>query len=222
MIRVFIFLLFVQLSLAARENPFFPVDSAQTIPMTSNQVKYAPMLKRATIALPSTARSIESVTIAYKNLDGSLAKKSIELENSVDWHLPIFISQNYDNTPQVTKQPPVKKIYKKINKKLKKAKYKKIAGLAFIHFYAEGKKLKVITKDSMIRNFFLVKPHRIVCDFRRQTDMKSYVKKMPKKNIFKSIKVGTHKGYYRVVIELDGYYEYKLKNIKEGFIFTLL
>ena len=73
----------------------------------------------------------------------------------------------------------------------------------------------------MIRNFILVKPHRIVCDFKRQTDMRSYVKKMPKKNIFKSIKMGTHKGYYRVVIELDGYYQYKLKTIKEGFIFTL-
>lgn len=217
MIRVYIFLLFVQLSLAARENPFFPVDSAQTIPMTSNQVKYAPMLQRATIALPSTARTIESVTIAYKNLDGSIAKTSIELENSVDWHLPIFISQNYDNTPQVTKQAPAKKTYKKIQK----ATYKKIAGLAFIHFYVEDKKLKIITKDTMIRNFILVKPHRIVCDFKRQTDMRSYVKKMPKKNIFKSIKMGTHKGYYRVVIELDGYYQYKLKTIKEGFIFTL-
>ena len=213
MIRVYIFLLFVQLSLTARENPFFSVDSAQTIPMTSNHVEYAPMLKRATISLPSTARTIKSVTIRYKNLDGSIAKTSIELENSVDWHLPIFVSQNYDNTPQATKQPPAKKTYKKIQKAI----YKKIAGLAFIHFYAEDKKLKVITKDNMIRNFFLVKPHRIVCDFKRQTDMRSYVKKMPKKYIFKSIKLGTHKGYYRVVIELDGYYEYKLKNIKEGF-----
>jgi len=207
----------VQLSLVARENPFFPVDSAQTIPMTSNQVKYAPLLKRATIALPSTARTIERVTVEYKNLDGSLAKRSIKLENSIDWHLPVFISQNYGNNSQITKQDPTKKI----NKKLKKAKYKKIAGVAFIQFYAEDKKLKVITKDTMIRNFILVKPHRIVCDFKRQTDIRSYAEKMPIR-YFKNIKVGTHKGYYRVVIALDGSYEYRLEKIKNGFVFTLL
>ena len=63
--------------------------------ITSNFTTTLDPLKRATLTLPSTARTIESVTIKYKNLDGSISEVSEELGNSVDWHLPIFISQNY-------------------------------------------------------------------------------------------------------------------------------
>jgi len=97
-----------------------------------------------------------------------------------------------------------------------------MASLPFISFYAEAKKLKVVTKDKLLRDFLLVKPHRIVCDFSRQIDIRSYVKSIKKPFLFKKIRVGTHKGYYRVVIELDGYYQYKVKKTSSGYIFTLL
>lgn len=208
MMRLFLLLLFIPLTLLSRENPFFPVDSAQEIPLTSNQIKKAPPLKRASMTLPSTARTIERVTVEYKNLDGSIATKKIELHNAVDWHLPLFISQNYGASPE----KPLRN----------RTSYKKIASLPFIAFYASDEKLKVVSKDKMIRNFLLVKPHRIVCDFRRATDIRSYVKKFKKPSLFKKIRVGTHKGYYRVVIDLDGYYQYKVKKVKEGYLFTLL
>jgi hypothetical protein len=201
-------------SLFGRENPFFPVDSTEAMPLTSNQVKRAPELKRATISLPSTARTLESVTVEFTNLDGSVGTKKIQLHNSIDWHLPLFISQNYNLSPE---KPKVKKLHT-----VKKELFKKIAGLPFIQFYADGKKLKIVTKDTMLRNFLLVKPHRIVCDFKRQTDFGSYVKKGAKGSIFKEVRVGTHNGYYRVVIELDGYYQYELTRAKSAYIFTLL
>jgi hypothetical protein len=178
--------------------------------MTSNQTQQIPPLKRATMTLPSTARTIESVTVAYKNLDGSIATKKIELHNSIDWHLPLFISQNYGSSPEIPKKSAAKE------------KYTKIASLAFIQFYADAKKLKIITKDKMLRSFLLVKPHRIVCDFKRETDMRSYVKNIKKPSLFKKIRVGAHKGYYRVVIELDGYYQYEAEQIKKGYLFMLL
>ena len=212
MIRLFFLLLFIPLALFSRENPFFPVSTTQDIPFTSNQIETAPPLKRATMKLPSTARTIESVTVEYKNLDGSIATKKIELRNSIDWHLPLFISQNYGAAPEI--QQVVKKVQKQ-------AAYKKIASLPFISFYAADKKLKVITKDKLLRNFLLVKPHRIVCDFKRETDMRSYVKDVNKPFLFKKIRVGTHKGYYRVVIELDGYYQYSVHALKNGYLFTL-
>ncbi len=194
--------------LQARENPFFPINSGQDIPLTSNQVKSLPRLKRATMTLPSTARAIESVTVAYKNIDGSITHKKVVIQNAIDWHLPIFISQSYnESNKQIT---------------AKKSHYKKIISLKFISFYAEKNRLKINTKDKLLRNFLLVKPHRIVCDFKRDTDIGSYAKNAYKNALFTKIRIGTHKGYYRVVIKLDGYYTYKLNQIQNGYLITLL
>ena len=208
MIRVFLSLLLMLVSLNARENPFFPSSGEADITYTSNQEIKTEPLKRAAITLPSSARIIESVTIKYKNLDGSLEKKSVVLGNSVDWHLPLFISQNYGGT---NSEP----------KKLKKVKYKKIAGVKFISLYESKNRLKIVTKDRMIRNFLLTKPHRIVCDFKRDINIRSYEKSI-KNSIVTRVKLGNHKGYYRVVIELDGYYRYKVKENAKGYLFNFL
>lgn len=208
MIKIFTALLFIIISLDARENPFFPSNGEADITYTSNEDTKVALLKRATITLPSSARIIESVTIKYKDLDGSIHEKSIELGNAVDWHLPIFISQNYGGT---ISEP----------KKIKKETYTKIASLKFISLYESKKRLKVITKDKMIRNFLLTKPHRIVCDFKRDIDIRSYEKYI-KNSIVKRVRLGNHKGYYRVVIELDGYYRYKVKESKKGYLFNFI
>jgi hypothetical protein len=174
------------------------------------------MLKRATLTLPSTARTIQSVTVAYKNLDGSIVQKKVMIKNRVDWHLPIFISQNY-NIANVGMNSDAQK-----SKTRRKIGYKKIASLDFITFFGDKKRVKILTKDKLLRNFLLVKPQRIVCDFKRDTDIGSFIKKAYKGSLFTKIKVGTHKGYYRVVIELDGYYAYKLSHIPGGYMITLL
>ena len=204
------FLLFISVFIAlleARENPFFPSDGEKDMIYTSNKGVALPTLKRATIELPSYARVLKKVTIEYKNLDGSIEKKSIELDSAVDWHLPIFISQSYT-------------AYSNKNRTTKKLKYKKVATIKYASFYISGKSLKVITKDKAIRNFLLVEPHRIVVDFKRDASLKSLVKNI-KNSVFTKIRVGNHDGYYRAVIELDGYYRYKMKKINNGYIFTL-
>ncbi len=218
MIKAIIITLFLLTSLTARENPFFPSNEEKDIPFASNIDRELPPLKRATITLPSTARVIESVTVSYKSLDGSIHSKMIELDNSIDWHLPIFVSQSYINEEKKLTKPK-KKTGKKTKKK--KSAYKKIAGMKLVSFYSQDKKLKVITKDKIIRNFLLVKPHRIVCDFKRDTNIKSYMKDISENSLFTKIRVGNHSGYYRVVIELDGHYRYKTKEIKDGYIFEL-
>lgn len=45
--------------------------------------------------VPLNARLIKKVTIEFENLDASLESKSIELNNAIDWHLPVFVSQSY-------------------------------------------------------------------------------------------------------------------------------
>ncbi|WP_428738544.1 AMIN domain-containing protein [Sulfurimonas sp.] len=210
MVKHFSFLILCFSFLIARENPFFPIE-AEDIPLTSNQFEKEIPLKRASIQLPSTARTVESVTVNYKNLDGSIQHKTIELQNSIDWHLPIFITQNYQ-TEQEKKTTKTKIIEKETL-------FKQIAKLPFITFKIHKNEIYLETKDKIIRSFLLVNPHRIVCDFQRETDIGSYTKKIKGEDVTQ-IKVGTHKGYYRVVIELDGSYKYK-KVSKDGYIFTL-
>jgi len=214
LIRFFLLIFSLFLLLEARENPFFPTVGEQDIPITSNEDRTLPSLKRATLTFPPEARTIQKVTVEYKNLDGSISKKSIVLQNSIDWHLPLFISQNY------TLQNNSKKIKNYTNSKKKSRVFKKIAGNREVKFSILSKSLKVLTKDKMIRNFLLVNPHRIVMDFKKDISTKSYIKKFPK-SIFKKIRIGNHSGYYRVVVELDGYYRYKLKKEKSAYIFTL-
>ena len=203
---LFIFIILI-LSLNARENPFFASVGEKDINFSSNENRAKEPLKRATITLPAQARILQKVTIEYKNLDGSIEKKSIELDNAVDWHLPVFISQNYSTAEKTTV------------KKVKKSNYKKIAFIKYAKFYKSNKILKIVTKDKMLRNFLLTKPHRIVFDFKRESKMKSYEKTL--KGIFCKIRVGNHDGYYRAVVELDGLYRYKMTKVSDGYLFKL-
>jgi hypothetical protein len=208
----YIFLFFsLTLVLEARENPFFPANDASDIPLTTNQVERILPLKRASVTLPSTARNIESITITYKNLDGSLSKKKLVLHNSIDWHIPIFISQSYT--------PLEEKTYKKQHQI---STMKRFIKLPFITFYQNKKHLKIVTRDKLLRSFLLVKPQRIVCDFKKNRNIRSYKKTAPQGSLFRKIRIGSHKGYYRVVIELDGYYRYKVKKLNNAYLFNLL
>ena len=211
MIKVILMLLLLISTMNARENPFFPSKGEKDLAITSNQDRSLPPLKRATISFPDQARVLQKVTIEFKSLDGSVQSKSIELQNSIDWHLPLFISQSYTQTSNIQDEK---------KETLQEKKFIKLASIKYADFYSLGKKLKIITKDKIIRNFLLVKPHRIVIDFKRDVSLESYIKKNSN-NIFKKIRIGNHAGYYRAVVELDGLYEYSMKKISDGYLFIL-
>lgn len=211
MIKIFFISLFLLSTLNARENPFFPSQGEKDIPITSANSTNLPPLKRATISLPPQARVLQKVTLEFKNLDGSIESKSIELENAIDWHLPVFVSQSFG---EISGE-------KKASKKQELKEFKKIASMKHATFFSLDKTLKIVTSDKNIRNFLLVEPHRIVMDFKKDTTFKSYTKVM-KKNIFSAIRVGNHSGYYRIVIELDGLYRYKLEKISDGYMIHLI
>lgn len=213
MFRYLLVFIFLLSGLDARENPFFPIE-ADDIPLTTNQIEEDSPLKRASIKLPSTARTIESVTISYKNIDGSIAEEKIDLQNSIDWHLPIFITQTYQEISQETSKAKMQKPQAEVEQ------FKVVASLDFIVFKVVKNKIFLETKDKLLRSFLLVNPHRIVVDFERETDMRSFTKNIKNEDVTQ-IKVGTHKGYYRVVIELDGSYRYNEEKTANGYIFTL-
>ena len=213
--RVFLVTVLLIMSIQARENPFFPSQGEEDLPYTSNEQEALKSLDRASITLPSTARIIKKVTIEYENLDAST--KSIDLDNTVDWHLPVFISQSYANE-KIEKEPSNNKLEKKSLKK--KETFKSVAKMKYAEFLTSKNSLKILTKDKLIRNFLLAQPHRIVMDFEKDASLNSYIKKIPK-STFTRIRVGNHKGYYRIVIELDGYYRYKLEKQSNGCLITL-
>lgn len=208
MLRFLLLSLFV-CSLQARDNPFFPSVGELDLPYTTNEPQDIEPLKRATISLPPQARVLQEVTVAYKNLDGSIERKTITLNASVDWHLPIFISQSYVDAVSVT------------TKIEKNDTFKQIGNITYAKFYAKDKTFKIETIDKVIRNFLLAEPHRIVLDFQKDAVVKPFIKNNPN-SIFKKVRVGNHKGYYRVVIELDGAYKYKMNTLSNGVLLELI
>ncbi len=206
------------LTLHARENPFFPPEGEKDIFITTNKDNSKIPLKQAAITLPSQARVLQKVTIELKNLDGSIETKSIELDNSIDWHLPIFISQGYRETAVPT--PKEKELSKTTTTTPTPTKKNDIQNGIGPKLSVEGKSLKVTTKNEAIRNFLIANPHRIVIDFKSNTEVASFVKKDFDK-VFQEVRVGNHKDYYRVVVELDGFYKYEFKKVADGYIVEL-
>ena len=196
MVRIFFISALLLLTLDARENPFRPVVDQSTLPISSNVPKIYTPLEYETFTLPNSARSVQRVIIEYQNLDGSIATIEKHLDKSIDWHIPITL---------------------KHHKKAKvKSAYVKKASMGFISFYTRGKEMKVKTKNKIIRQFMLSRPHRIVIDFARSSHFLS--KKFTNfSNPYALVRVGNHKDYYRIVIELDGQYEYQLKEEKDGY-----
>jgi len=190
LIKIIVLLSIFISSILARENPFFSMGD-EAMPITSNASTKLEPLQRATITLPSTARAIERVTIQYKNLDGSQESKSINLDNSVDWHLPIFISQSYAKVTPRKNPSTSSKTLKRSNS------YKKILALKSISFYENKRALKIFTHDELIRNFMLVNPHRIVMDFTSNDTIETLTKK------------------------IKNPYTYKINPIKNGYIIKL-
>lgn len=198
--------------LDARDNPFFPAEGMKDLPVTSGSTQNFVPLQRAAITLPDSARILKEVTVTYQNLDGSLDTRTITLENSVDWHLPLFVSQSYSATKPEEAIPPA------AQPKAAPPSFRKLVDFGEATFFQSGDTLKIVTGDALLRNFMLVDPHRIVLDFKRDADFRSKLHTIKDGKPFKSIRLGNHKGYYRAVIELDGQYRHDIDR-RNGAIF---
>jgi len=208
--KLLLFCLVITSVALARENPFFPSEGVKDLPISSNSDRRRPQLTRSAITLPDSARILKKVTIKYQNMDGSLQSKSITLDHNVDWHIPIFISQSYNNSGSS------KKVVKK-----KKHSYQSANSINdFLTYSIDGNHLELHTKDKLLRHFMMINPHRVVMDFKRETDVKS--KNVPlHTKPFTMIKYGNHSNYYRIVAVLDGKYRYTLKRDNDKLVITL-
>lgn len=204
------------MSLEARENPFFPPEGERDIPFTTNKENGKSPLKQVPISLPPQARILQKVTVEFKNLDGSIETKSIELDNSIDWHHPLLVSQKHTEPSSVQEQ----KKSEQTETKKKNIESKALVSNSILKFIVSGKSLKIETKNEELRNFLLASPHRIVIDFKSDTEVADFTKK-EFDTIFKEVRIGNHKGYYRVVFVIDGLYKYSFKRVADGYLVEL-
>ena len=179
--------LFILTFLYARINPFEPVIKPQ------NTIVINPTyFKETEVNLPSDARILKEVIFVYQSVSGDIKEKKVEINKHIDFHKPIFISHTPKNFP-----------------------LKELNFLDLFKMYIKNKKILINTKDKLIRHFFLVKPFRIVLDFKKDADFLT-IKKNLKNSIVKKVVVGNHEGYYRVVIYFDAKYMYKITKTDEG------
>ena len=196
-----ILIILLSISIAyTRDNPFDKTLSIKNLLISNNKPKIKEYLYQKEMKLPSKARVLKSVILNYQNLDGSIESININIDKAIVWGLPIIIKQN-----------------KTKSKKELSEKFIKVAEFKFLKFQANYKAMKIIVKDQKIRDFLLTNPHRIVIDFKK--DLSFYSKKIKLKTFpFKSILIGNHDKFYRIVIQLDGIYSYTIKEIKKGYI----
>jgi len=190
--RILLFL-FLALTLFGRDNPFFPSEPEKERVQTSNKVEVTAPFTTKEILLPNSARVLKTVTLTYQNLDGSIENEEVVVNAKIDWHEPFVLT------------------HKMLNKKQSKQAAKSTTvKTKFINFKMSKKSMHITTKDTLLHNFLLTNPHRIVMDFKRNTSFKPKLFTLNRAP-FAKIRMGNHDGYYRVVIELDGQYRYKLE-----------
>jgi len=205
-------ILLLSLSCFSRDNPFVPVED---ISKSTNIAPKITDFKEKDFSLPDSARILKKIEIYYQNLNGSISKQVVNIDKKIDWHDKFTITHK---NSKIETLPTTVKTKKEI--KTKKDDIKIFSYKGFISFKVAGKSIKIITKDSKIRDFLVDEPYKIVLDFRRDTSFLTktfHINRPP----FVSVVLGNHDKYYRVVIQLDGQYIYNLKREKGDYIITL-
>jgi len=179
------------LLLFARINPFEPVVNPENVDI--KKLKYFHQIK---VNIPSDARVLKKIVFVYQTLNSDIKKQEINIDKAVDFHSPIIVSHRLKNFP-----------------------------LEVLHFpnfklYIKNKKLFFATKDKLLRAFFLAKPFRLVLDFKRNVDFLTIQKKINNSFVQKVV-VGSHTGFYRVVVYFDTKYSYKVKKDINGVLVEL-
>lgn len=181
-----------------RDNPFESVISPKAEEHRASKIQQEP-LSTVEFVLPSTARVIKNIQITYQNLDGSLENKTIQLDESIDWHYPLLISQKAQNATYTGEN------------RFKLGEFELVINRA---------KIFVATRKKMLRDFILPEPYRLVIDVAGVKDSIQESVKMNKK-YFVNAEVTTHEDFYRISISLDGRYKYTITPQRDGFVIAL-
>lgn len=183
----------------ARENPFFSTAESSTMPISSNTVIHKPPLTSMTYSFPDQARVLKEATFTFQNVDGSFETRKLEIDQSIDWHHPLVLSQ-YGNQ----KTAPDTAVSKSSN-----------ANNGFIQFVHSGNQISLLTKDPILRSFSLGDPSSIIIDFIHTASFNPYEKNLSA-SPYAKVKVTYHAKFARAVIALDGRYACTVSKTDRG------
>ncbi|ANE35250.1 putative periplasmic protein (AMIN domain) [Campylobacter iguaniorum] len=224
--------------LNGRENPFLPSDINNADIITTNITKIAPPLDTQIVKFPSDAREISHVVFYYKSIDGSIKQKVVDINASFDWHDEILIKNQISPNKTATKILDVSVTSIKPNENPNQAVVAKTAAnptiapkiepplktfnfMDLVKFDIYNSKININTKDKKIRDFTMDKPSKIIIDFQKTgTSFNTKSFKIDKGSVKKVI-FGSHEGYYRAVIWLDGDYNYAIRQTGNGYSVTI-
>ena len=96
---------------------------------------------------------------------------------------------------------------------------KTVVNFQNIRFLVSEGEIRIETKDSLQKKFTIRKPMRIILDFESKNDFPTRKSPVPVKP-FREIRLGSHEGFYRVVIELEEPVGYTVVPFKYGYILT--
>ncbi|EAL56128.1 probable periplasmic protein Cj1670c [Campylobacter coli RM2228] len=186
-----------------------------------------PDFQKEDIKFNSNARVLKSVSFNYINLDGSEEVLNVDINKSIDWHDTYTLVR--------TKSPDPSKVFDvSVTIPERNDSKKESNGTAnieiplqvdkiydFISYAVYKNKIKLNTSDELISDFSIGNPSKIVVDFK--SDLVNPTKNIRISNsLFKRIDFGSHKGYYRLVIYLDGNYNYNIQKDATGYMINLL
>lgn len=214
----------------ARENPFETTESSLTSGKTTQIKENKTEFESAKITLPSSARILKSVSVAFQNLDGSISEEIVSIEQNINWREPLILSKKVDEnkakTPTVlsnallgTKKIEPKKDIQEIPlpaNMLPQNKDKTINLTDSISLVIIKNEIKIMTKDTKIRDFLVSEPYKVVIDFKKNSAYSTktvLLESLP----FISATLGNHDDFYRIVILLDGHYRYDLQSVDGGY-----
>ncbi|MFA6188643.1 MAG: AMIN domain-containing protein [Sulfuricurvum sp.] len=176
----------------ARENPFFSTSESSNMPISSNKTQHQPPLTSMTYNFPDQARVLKEATFTFQNVDGSLETRKIEIDQSIDWHNPLVLSQ--------------------YGSKKAESSYSDSGLIQFVH---SGNYVSLITKDPILRSFTLSDPSSVVIDFSHKTPFSHYEKNLAAAP-FSKVKVTNHGKFARATITLDGKYTCSVSKTDQG------
>lgn len=206
--------------LAANDNPFAP---PQNIDESANLQDF----EKKDVVFNSDARVLKRLTLTYITLDGSEKSVDLDINQSIDWHRTYIFAKT--KVPQGAEMLDVSvTVPEHFNLSGEKNATMnveipndngKIA--EFLSFASYKNKIKLITQDEIIGNFALGNPSKIIIDFKREASFATKSLRVKNSAAFKRLQIGSHKGYYRLVIYLDGKYSYKIERDESGYVVFL-
>lgn len=228
------FLLFISLFLFARENPFVPIVNINN-PSPIEEIKE---LQKIAFNVPSDARILNKIKLIYTNVDGTLKEYEIDVNQGLDWHKvymlldarELSIKEDKEQKTELKVEDKIKLALNKEEEKeqpiktpeiVEEVKQYKPLEYTFSNDFnviLDKKNIHIKTHNNLLREFSLKNPNRIVMDFKTNYVLQNKHFKM-ETDYVDEIYSGVHRNFYRLVIKLDGIYDYDIqKNVGEYII----